>query len=94
MITCSTLILGYEYSEAAGCKTAVLTCLRGKSAEELVALSEQYFTWIPVIDAPLGGMAVMPQDHLTALLTGQYKAKAHGKMPPIRHLVALLWTWL
>jgi hypothetical protein len=39
-------------------------------------------------------MAVMPQDHLTALLTGQYKAKAHGKMPPIRHLVALLWTWL
>jgi hypothetical protein len=67
--------LGYEHSEAAGCKVNVLTCLRGKSAEELVVLGEEYSTWLPAIDAPLAGMAVMPQDHLTALLTGQYKAK-------------------
>jgi hypothetical protein len=43
--------------------------------EELLAVTQQFPRWKPVLDGALGpSLALMPLDQLTALLTGQYKA--------------------
>lgn len=69
-------------SEAAGCNTDVVKCLRAQSVEQLVALTQQFPTWRLVVDAALGdGRAVMPLDQLTALLSGQYKAEDPAPPP-------------
>jgi hypothetical protein len=50
--------------------------------EELLAVTQQFPRWKPVLDGALGpSLAVMPVDQLTALLTGQYKA--HNLLPII-----------
>jgi hypothetical protein len=59
----------------------VVKCLRGLPVEDLLAVTQQFPRWKPVLDGPLGpSLAVMPVDQLTALLTGQYKAH---NLPPI-----------
>jgi hypothetical protein len=58
----------------------VVKCLRGLPVEELLAVTQQFPRWKPVLDGALGAsLAVMPVDQLTALLTGQYKA--HNLLP-------------
>jgi len=64
----------FPFSEAVGCKSNVVSCLRGKAAADLVAMTQQFSTWTPVLDGVLGpSMALMPLDQLTAFLSGQYK---------------------
>jgi hypothetical protein len=71
-----------DVSEAAGCETDVVKCLRGLPVEDLLAVTQQFPRWKPVLDGALGAsLAVMPVDQLTALLTGQYKA--HNLLPII-----------
>jgi hypothetical protein len=78
-----------DFSEAAGCKTDVVKCLRGLPVEDLLAVTSQQFPrWKPVLDGALGpSLAVMPVDQLTALLTGQYKA--HNLLPIISFQILL-----
>jgi hypothetical protein len=66
----------------------VVKCLRGLPVEDLLAVTQQFPRWKPVLDGVLGpSLAVMPVDQLTALLTGQYKA--HNLLPIISFQILL-----
>ena len=79
-----------EGSEAAGCKSNVVSCLRSLPLEDLLAMTQQFPRWKPVLDSGLGtSLSIMPLDQLTALLTGQYKG--HHLRPPVTRVTMYMY---